>query len=129
MTPPNTSYPESSEPHDLQVSEAHIEERFIAKLVSLKYTHRPDIHSLDALEANFREKFERLNAVNLSDSEFARLLDLITTPDVYKSAELLRGINSFERDDGTPLNFSLVNIKDWCKNDYEIVSAAAHQHP
>jgi type I restriction enzyme, R subunit len=104
------------------VKEADIEVDFIRTLARLKYTHRPDIRDRDTLEANFRDKFQRLNAVTLSDSEFARLLDQITTPDVYKAAETLRSINAFERDDGTPLNFTLVNIRDWCKNDYEIVS-------
>jgi type I restriction enzyme R subunit len=122
MTSSNSTYQQSAEPDDFMVDEAHIEGRFIDKLVSLKYTHCPKIHDLEALEANFRAKFEKLNAVTLSDSEFARLLDQITTPDVYKSAETLRNINGFERDDGTPLNFTLVNIKDWCKNDFEIVS-------
>ena len=28
----------------------------------------------------------------------------------------------FTRDDGTPLNYTLVNIKDWCKNTFEVVS-------
>ncbi|MCH8540868.1 MAG: type I restriction endonuclease subunit R [Opitutales bacterium] len=104
------------------VNEGDIEDELIAKLVSLKYTHRPDIRDLRAVETNFREKFQQLNAVTLSDSEFDRLLDQITTPDVYKSAEILRTRNTFERDDGTPLNFTLVNIKDWCKNDFEVVS-------
>ena len=31
-------------------------------------------------------------------------------------------INAFTRDDGTPLNYTLVNIKDWCKNTFEVVS-------
>ena len=26
------------------------------------------------------------------------------------------------RDDGTPLNYTLVNIKDWCKNTFEVVN-------
>ena len=30
--------------------------------------------------------------------------------------------SAFTRDDGTPLNFTLVNIHDWCKNDFEFVS-------
>ena len=87
------SEPISYEPSDSTVTavkESDIEGDFIRTLVRLKYTHRPDIHDRDALEANFREKFQRLNAVTLSDSEFARLLDQITTPDVYKSAEILR---------------------------------------
>ena len=115
-------YDPASEFNDSVVNEAHIEEQFIDKLIELKYTHRPDIHNLDTLEANFRAKFEQLNAVTLSDSEFARLLEQIVSPDVYTSAKYLRSINAFERDDGTPLNFTLVNLKDWCKNDYEIVS-------
>jgi type I restriction enzyme R subunit len=38
------------------------------------------------------------------------------------AAPTLRAYNSFERDDGTPLNYSLVNIKDWCKNTFEVVN-------
>src|SRR6202035_5183824 len=29
---------------------------------------------------------------------------------------------AFVRDDGTPLNYTLVNIKDWCKNHFEVVN-------
>jgi hypothetical protein len=57
----------------------------------------------------------RSTASSLTDSEFERLLDSIITPDVF-AAPALREINSFERDDGTPLYYTLVNIKDWCKN-------------
>lgn len=42
------------------------------------------------------------------------LLDEIVTPDVF-TAKTLRSINAFTRDDGTPLNYTLVNLKDWCK--------------
>jgi len=34
----------------------------------------------------------------------------------------LRERNSFERDDGTPLFYTLVNIKQWCKNNFEVVN-------
>lgn len=60
--------------------------------------------------------------MHLTDNEFQRLLDAVITPDVYNAAQTLRNINSFERDDGTPLNYSLVNIRDWCKNDFEVVN-------
>ncbi|ENY75438.1 HsdR family type I site-specific deoxyribonuclease [Pseudomonas putida TRO1] len=106
----------------MATTEHQIEQDLIAKLGELKYTLRSDIRDRIALEANFREKFEGLNRVKLTDSEFARLLDSITTSDVYAAAQMLRNINSFERDDGTPLNYSLVNIRDWCKNDFEVVN-------
>ncbi|WP_300172023.1 type I restriction endonuclease subunit R [uncultured Nitrosomonas sp.] len=106
----------------MTTSEQHIEHDLLTRLGDLKYTYRPDIRDRAALEANFREKFEALNRVRLTDSEFQRLLDSIITPDVYNAAQTLRNINSFERDDGTPLNYTLVNIKDWCKNHFEVVN-------
>jgi len=104
------------------VREDHIEYGFIGTLQKLKYEYRRDITDRASLEKNFREKFEALNRVRLTDSEFARLLDEIVTPDVFTASKILRGINSFSRDDGTPLNYTLVNIKDWCKNDYEVIN-------
>lgn len=106
----------------MATSEQQIENDLIAKLSDLKYTYRPDIRDLTTLKANFREKFEALNRVHLTDSEFQRLIDGIITPDVYNAAQVLRSINSFERDDGTPLNYTLVNIRDWCKNDFEVIN-------
>ncbi|MBP6781467.1 MAG: type I restriction endonuclease subunit R, partial [Ottowia sp.] len=94
---------------------------FIGKLQNLKYEYRADIRDRASLEKNFREKFEALNRVKLTESEFARLLDEIVTPDVYAAAKTLRSINAFTRDDGTPLNYTLVNIKDWCKNHFEVI--------
>lgn len=106
----------------MATSEQQIEHDLIAKLSDLKYTYRPDIRDLATLKANFRAKFEALNRVHLTDSEFQRLIDGIITPDVYNAAQILRNINSFERDDGTPLNYTLVNIRDWCKNDFEVIN-------
>lgn len=106
----------------MNTPERDLEEAFIAKLRGLKYEHRPDIRDRATLERNFREKFESLNRVTLTDAEFQRLTDEIVTPDVFIAARTLREMNSFIRDDGTPLNYTLVNIKDWCKNSFEVVN-------
>ena len=103
-------------------SESDLEQSFIEKLRSLKYEYRPDITDRASLEQNFREKFESLNRVRLTNAEFARLLDEIVTPDVFTASKTLRAISSFTRDDGTPLNYTLVNIKDWCKNHFEVIN-------
>lgn len=127
------------------VREGDIESDFIEKLRGLKYSIRTDIRDRAALEKNFRAKFEELNRVRLTDADcparkrppttrshpaesersdgpFARLLDEIITPDVFTAARTLRERNSFTRDDGTPLNYTLVNIRDWCKNHFEVIS-------
>jgi type I restriction enzyme R subunit len=106
----------------MTLTEHKIEQGLIEKLVDLKYTYRPDIRDRDTLEQNFRQKFEALNMVNLTDAEFARLRDGIVTSDVFAAAKTLRTRNTFIREDGTPLHYTLVNIKDWCKNDYEVIN-------
>lgn len=102
--------------------ERDLEEALVSKLKDLKYEYRPDIRDRATLERNFREKFESLNRVTLTDAEFQRLTDEIVTPDVFTAARTLRERNSIIRDDGTPLNYTLVNIKDWCKNSFEVVN-------
>jgi type I restriction enzyme, R subunit len=104
------------------MTEQEIEQTLIEKLGDLKYIYRPDICDRAALEQNFRERFEVLNRVHLTDSEFYRLLELIVTPDVFANARHLRERNSFERDDGTPLYYTLVNIQHWCKNSFEVIN-------
>lgn len=106
----------------MTTTEHQIERNLIEKLEALKYIYRDDIRDRDALEKNFREKFEARNRVHLTDAEFSRLMDEIITADVFTSARHLRERNSFEREDGTPLHYTLVNIKEWCKNTFEVVN-------
>jgi type I restriction enzyme, R subunit len=102
--------------------ERQLEEELLEKLKGLKYEQRTDIRDRAGLERNFREKLQALNLVSLTDAEFQRLLDEIVTPDVFTAAHTLRNRNAFTRDDGTPLNYTLVNTNDWCKNTFEVVS-------
>jgi type I restriction enzyme, R subunit len=75
--------------------ETQTEQKLIVKLEDLKYSYRPDIRDREELEKNFRDKFQQLNRVNLTDSEFARLRDEIVTPDVFTAAKALRERNFF----------------------------------
>lgn len=104
------------------IKELQIEDSLIAKLTDLKYTHRADIRDKASLEKNFREKFQALNRVNLTDSEYEKLYKEIINPDVFASSKRLREINTLTREDGTPLHYTLVNIKDWCKNEFEVIN-------
>lgn len=106
----------------MTTTESQIELDLVAKLCDLKYTYRPDIRDREGLEANFREKFQTLNQVDLTSDEFQRLLYEIISPDVFTASQTLRGRNAFARDDGTPLNYTLVNNNDWCKNTFEVIT-------
>ena len=102
--------------------EPQLEQQFLAKLQELNYTYRSDIRDLDSLEKNFREKFQRLNYVTLSDDEFRKLLNENITSDVFTAAKRLRQKQTFTRSDGTTFDYSLVNLRDWCKNDFEVIN-------
>lgn len=102
--------------------ENQIEDNLIEQLKGLKYIYRPDIVDRKTLEQNFKTKFEALNRVRLTDNEFLRLREVIIEPDVFKASKLLRERQYFQREDGTPLHYTLVNNKDWCKNDFEVIS-------
>ncbi len=104
------------------VKEQQIEDFLIARLTDLKYTHRKDIKDKASLVRNFRDKFQALNRVNLTDAEFERLYKEIINPDVFASSKRLREINTFTREDGKPLHYTLVNIKEWCKNEFEVIN-------
>lgn len=98
------------------------EQQLIDQLKGLKYVFRPEIIDRKSLETNFRQKFETLNRVRLTDSEFLRLREEIITSNVFEASKLLRERQYFQREDGTPLHYTLVNIKDWCKNDFEVIN-------
>ena len=102
--------------------EQQIEEELIEKLSDLKYIYRKDIRDRQALELNFKQKFQALNRVKLTATEFDKLLTEIINPDVFKTSNLLRKRNTFIREDDTPLHYTLINIKDWCKNDFEVIN-------
>lgn len=102
--------------------EAQLEQEFIKALEEQGYTYNEAIKDRSSLEQNFRRIFEKRNYCHLSDSEFARLKEMLTISDVFEASKLLREKNTFKRDDDTPLVFDLLNTKDWCKNEFEIVN-------
>lgn len=104
------------------IKENHLEENLIKQLTELKYVFRPDINDRKTLEQNFKTKFEELNRVHLTENEFFRLREEIINSDVFVASKKLRERQFFQREDGTPLHYTLVNIKDWCKNDFEVIS-------
>ncbi len=94
MPPSKTTHDPLSNAAPSVLREDGIEYGFIGKLQGLKYEHRRDIHDRATLEQNFREKFQALNRVTLTDAEFARLLDEIVKPDVFTASKTLRSINT-----------------------------------
>lgn len=102
--------------------ESQIEQHFIRHLEGLGYVYRKDIKDRASLEQNFRNKFEALNQVQLTDGEFERLMEKIVRADVYEASKTLRDKVEVNHDDGTTRFYPLVNLQNWCKNDYEVIN-------
>ena len=102
--------------------ESQIEQHFIRHLEGLGYKYCKDIKDRASLEQNFRNKFEALNNVRLTDGEFERLMGNIISSDVYKASKTLRDKVEVVHDDGTTRFYPLVNLQNWCKNDYEVIN-------
>lgn len=64
--------------------EQHIERSFIGTLTGLKYEYRSDTTDRAALEKNFRDKFESLNRVRLTDISVVK--HCLTTESRFKDS-------------------------------------------
>ena len=73
MSSSTHAYDSSPPSAALVVKEEQIEYGFIGKLQNLKYEYRADIRDRASLEKNFREKFEALNRVTLTEAELPQL--------------------------------------------------------
>lgn len=81
-------------------SEAELEAKLIKKLENLGYQYIK-INDYDELEKNFKVQIEKFNNIQLSDTEFIRILNHLNGKSVYQSAKQLRDQFVLDRDDGT----------------------------
>lgn len=106
-------------------SEKALEEKMMEQLVADGYSE-VTIHDEKDLLANFKEQINKhnlnkfFNGKPLSDSEFERLLAIISGKSVFASAEILRNFQNIKRDDGTDVYVELFNRKDWCQNEFQV---------
>lgn len=96
-------------------SEAQLESSFIKQLVELGYTYL-DIKTQAQMIANLRQQMDRLNKVELTDSEWQQLFNgYIAKPDdsVMEKADRIQRneIVHITRDDGSSLNIKLIDKK------------------
>ena len=63
---------------------------FIEWLKSAGYIYRDKIKNIADIERNFREKFEQLNYVTLTDNEFSKIKTAIISSDTFECSQNLR---------------------------------------
>lgn len=107
-------------------SESKLEYRIIDQLRKQGYQH-VEISNVKDLENNFRKQVNihnraELNFKDLSDKEFERLMIKISGKGIFQSAKELRQKQDIQRDDGTIVYIELFNIKDWCRNIFQVTN-------
>lgn len=107
-------------------SEYDLEEDVVKQLQDLGY-ERVSLRNETQLKENFRRILNERNADKLegtpiSDSEFKRIMIDISDKSVFESAQILRDKYVLERDDETKVYLSLMNIKKWCQNTFQVTN-------
>lgn len=107
-------------------SEYGLEENVVKQLEDLGH-ERVSLRNEAQLKENFRNILNERNADKLegtpiSDSEFKRIMIDISDKSVFESAQILRDKYVLERDDETKVYLSLMNIKKWCQNTFQVTN-------
>ncbi|MCR2112728.1 type I restriction endonuclease subunit R [Campylobacter upsaliensis] len=107
-------------------SEAQLEKELIATLQAQGYEYAP-ITNEKSLESNLRTKLEELNSTTLSDTEwrrfFAQVLSRANASIVEKSVLIQEDyIQPLERDNGSIINFKLIDKADIHKNSLQVIN-------
>ena len=107
-------------------SEYGLEENVVKQLQELGY-ERVSLRNETQLKENFRRILNERNADKLegtpiSDSEFKRIMIDISDKSVFESAQILRDKYVLERDNETKVYLSLMNIKKWCQNTFQVTN-------
>ncbi|EAH6235904.1 type I restriction endonuclease subunit R [Campylobacter upsaliensis] len=107
-------------------SEAQLEKELIATLQAQGYEYAP-ISDEKSLESNLRAKLEELNSTTLSDTEwrrfFSQVLSRANASIVEKSVLIQEDyIQPLERDNGSIINFKLIDKADIHKNSLQVIN-------
>jgi type I restriction enzyme R subunit len=103
-------------------SEQILEEQLINQLQKLGYKY-VSIADEKSLLLNLKSQIEKHNHIQLSDSEFEKVLNIINKGSVFEKAKLLREKkHHIIRDNGDNLYFEFLNVEHWCQNEYQVTN-------
>lgn len=102
-------------------SEQILEEKLIAQLQKLGYKYVP-IKNEKNLIANLKIQLEKHNQIQLSESEFEKVLNILKKGSVFEKAKTLREKQHIIRDNGDNLYFEFLNVEHWCQNEYQVAN-------
>lgn len=107
-------------------SEAELEANLVKRLTGLGW-EEVVIPDAAALKANLKRQLEKhnrseLDGTNLTDAEFAKVMNHLDKGNVFDKAKILRGRMQLTRDDGSSAYLQFLNNEEWCRNQYQVTT-------
>lgn len=96
-----------------------LEDNLVAQLNGIGYEIAPIRNEADLL-SNLKKQLERFNKVQLSETEFKRVLNHLNKGNTFKRAKILRDRVTIDRDNGEKLYLSFIDAYDWSKNGFQV---------
>ena len=100
-------------------SEQVLEDQLIAQLNGIGYEIATIRNEADLL-SNLKTQLEHFNSVQLSATEFKRVLNHLNKGNTFKRAKILRDRVTIDRDNGETLYLSFIDAYDWRKNRFQV---------
>jgi type I restriction enzyme R subunit len=107
-------------------SEQVLEEQLIAQLQNLGYG-LAIIKDESALIANLKQQLEKHNKVTFTQTEFEKVLNILSKGSVFEKAKTLREKQHLIRDNGDNLYFEFLNTEHWCQNQYQVTNQVSQE--
>ena len=115
-------------------SEHVLEEQLIAQLQKMGYGYIV-INSEKDLLLNLKGQLETHNNTALTNTgnaqftqtEFERILNLLSKGSVFEKAKMLRQKQHIIRDNGDNLYFEFLNTEHWCQNQYQVTNQVSQE--
>jgi type I restriction enzyme, R subunit len=107
-------------------TEQALEEELIALLEQQGYNYVL-INSEKDMLANLKTQLERHNKINLSKTEFDKILNILSGGTEFEKAKKLRERHHIVRDNGDNLYFEFLNTEAWCQNEYQVTNQVSQE--
>jgi type I restriction enzyme R subunit len=96
-----------------------LENQLVEQLQQLGYSL---VHITNETEliANLKTQLEKHNEVKFTDSEFEKVLNILSKGSVFEKAKTLREKQHIVRDNGNNLYFEFIQTEHWCQNQFQV---------
>ncbi|MGB0524532.1 MAG: type I restriction endonuclease subunit R [Flammeovirgaceae bacterium] len=103
-----------------------LEDNLVKQLIDLGY-QKATINDEKDLVDNLKTQLEKHNAIQLSQDEFAQILNQLNKGSIFKKAKILRDRIAYTTDAGDSKSIELINQVHWCQNEFQVTHQISMQ--